>query len=52
MGLPGISADVELTTINCGSCAGVYALSEKYRKHAETTGATWQPCHYVPESEE
>lgn len=37
--------EVELTSINCGSCGGVYALNERFRRDCEEKGRTWT-CPY------
>jgi hypothetical protein len=38
-------AVVELAEVACGNCAGVYAISERYRAHKQTHGGYWH-CPY------
>jgi hypothetical protein len=40
-----VEAATDLTTINCGKCAGVYAISEKYRLQKYNEGGFWH-CPY------
>ncbi len=40
-----LSLLVSLTSIDCGKCGGVYAISERYRAHAQEHGLTWN-CPY------
>lgn len=36
---------VQLTTINCGNCGGVYAINEVYRQKQERDAGSWN-CPY------
>jgi hypothetical protein len=36
---------VQLTTINCGSCGGTYAINERYRLQRQEQGGYWH-CPY------
>lgn len=38
-------ASTELTTIDCGTCGGIYAICEKYRDTCEDNGTSWN-CPY------
>ena len=45
MALAKISVAVVLTEINCGECAGTYAINERYREQQYEEGGTWN-CPY------
>lgn len=40
---------VNLTSIDCGSCGGTYAINERYRKQCSDYGRTWH-CPYCEAS--
>ena len=37
--------EIELTSINCGSCGGTYAINERYREKCKQAGSSWN-CPY------
>ena len=39
------TASIELTQVECGMCAGVYAISERYRAKKAEAGGFWN-CPY------
>ena len=39
------TASTMLTTINCGTCGGVYAISERFRREKRDNGGYWN-CPY------
>ena len=44
-----LQADVKLTTIDCGSCGGTYAINERYRAQKYEEGGCWN-CPYCQTS--
>jgi hypothetical protein len=40
-----VQVDVELHTVNCGCCGGVYAINERYRQKQYQDGGSWT-CPY------
>jgi ssDNA-binding Zn-finger/Zn-ribbon topoisomerase 1 len=40
-----IALEVQLVTINCGCCGGVYAIGERYHQQARQEGTSWN-CPY------
>lgn len=45
MALAAIQVTVELAEINCGTCGGVYAINERFRKECHDYGKSWT-CPY------
>lgn len=45
MALVHLNEPVELTVINCGECAGTYAINERYREQQYQKGGSWT-CPY------
>lgn len=45
MGLAQIEQIVTLTQMNCGNCAGTYAINEAYRQKRQDTATGWH-CPY------